>query len=198
MDDYDTLTVDNVPRLLEEQGLDGYNWFQDRRPKMFEAGIVAVPGGWRVYVSGERAGVDREESFTDEQAALEYFVERVRLVDYGVVVPHAPWEKDRELCALLDGDMTQDQVSEVLRRRGLHHYNWLQNRPPGPEEVGLTPEDHGWRFYGTDWRGHVDSERYFPADREHGAYRWFLGGVLSNCFWLESRDRRRRGLPIYG
>lgn len=195
---YDGLTVENVPGLLEEQGLDGYNWFQDRTPQIDEVGVLAAPNGWRVYESDERATIYRQELFTDEQEALEYFVERVRLVDRTVVSPHAPWQKDRVLREMLAGEVTREQALGVLRGRGLHHYNWLEDRPARPEEVGLVPDGDGWRYYRADWRGRVEWERSFPIQREHGAYRVFLGGVLSNCFWLESRGRRRRGLPIYG
>jgi hypothetical protein len=40
----------------------------------------------------------------------------------------------------------------VIAAEGLEYFNWYDERPPQPHEVGIVPEGIGWRVYNTDER----------------------------------------------
>ncbi|TPW74074.1 hypothetical protein [Schumannella soli] len=65
---------------ISSEGLDYLNWYESRTPRPYEAGIVPVDGGWRVYVTDERAAWEDYNPVVhaDEDAALDDFLVRLR------------------------------------------------------------------------------------------------------------------------
>jgi hypothetical protein len=72
------ISKDGVRAILEAENLGRFNWFEDRRPRADEVGIVAHTAGWRVYSTDERAYEQYEKVHGDEGEALTDFLKKVR------------------------------------------------------------------------------------------------------------------------
>lgn len=75
------MTREEAKRIIEEEGLQGYNLFENRPNEEEEVGICQKGGRWIVYVTTERAGIaaGSECVFDNESDALENFIKRIRL-----------------------------------------------------------------------------------------------------------------------
>lgn len=74
--------IEGVREILTAEHLGHFNWFEDRYPQAEEAGIVAQGGGWRVYLTDERAYSRYEKLYADEGEALVDFLKRVRAINH--------------------------------------------------------------------------------------------------------------------
>ena len=67
-----------VLAILETDCIGHINWFEDRSPDAYEAGIQKVDAGWRVYGTDERAAGRYDEVHEDEEPALTKFLALAR------------------------------------------------------------------------------------------------------------------------
>ena len=74
------MTREEAKKIIEEEGLQGYNLFENRPNRTDEVGICQQGGCWIVYVTTERAGIGAgtEPFFDNESDALENFIKRLR------------------------------------------------------------------------------------------------------------------------
>jgi hypothetical protein len=68
----------SVLAILAAESLGHYNWFEDRSPHAYEAGIQKVDSGWRVYGTDERAATRYDTVHADEEDALSKFLDLAR------------------------------------------------------------------------------------------------------------------------
>ncbi|MFC0190197.1 hypothetical protein ACFFJY_18010 [Fictibacillus aquaticus] len=70
------MTTSEAEKIIENEGLENYNWYDEREVRPDEIGIEKFDGQWIVYTADERAVVKSELSYPTE--ALEDFIERLR------------------------------------------------------------------------------------------------------------------------
>lgn len=70
-------------KVINEEGLSGYSFFEDRLDGENEIVIVKDSEQWIVYATDERASkiTDSEKVFDNESDALENFVKRLRALN---------------------------------------------------------------------------------------------------------------------
>lgn len=73
------MTRDEALAIIKEERLKGYVWFEDSPDA--DALVIQRDGSeWQVFATDERAGARGAiNRFSDESAALEKFIERLRL-----------------------------------------------------------------------------------------------------------------------
>ena len=79
------MSEDEAWRVLHDEGLKRWSWFESSDPRMDEAGIRVDDGGCLVYASNERATMEYQHHYDDESQALEDFLARVRADAPGTV-----------------------------------------------------------------------------------------------------------------
>ena len=74
------MTKEQALKIIEKEQLKHYNADEGRHHKENEVGICREKGGWKVYVTDERASIitGSESVFENENAAWENFVKRLR------------------------------------------------------------------------------------------------------------------------
>ena len=94
------MTRDEVLAIIKEERLKRYDWFKDSPTK--DSLVIQRDGReWRVFMTDERAATrGTVNRFTDESAALDTFIERLRL-----------WNK------ILADDKKRDRRREERKRR---------------------------------------------------------------------------------
>ena len=67
-------------KIMNKEGLEGYNFFEDRLNKENEVVITTNNNQWSVFVTDERASkiINSEDIYVSESEALEDFIERLR------------------------------------------------------------------------------------------------------------------------
>ena len=72
------MTRDDIKKIIKEEGLRGYNFFEDRMDMENEIVIVNDSNQWIVYVTDERASkiTGSEKMFDNEIDALDNFLKR--------------------------------------------------------------------------------------------------------------------------
>ena len=77
------MTRDDIKKIIKEEGLRGYNFFEDRMDMENEIVIVNDSNQWIVYVTDERASkiTGSEKMFDNEIDALDNFLKRLRAVN---------------------------------------------------------------------------------------------------------------------
>lgn len=70
-------------KVINEEGLSGYNFFEDRVDRENEIVIAKDSEQWIVYATDERASkiTDSEKVFDNEADALENFIKRLRALN---------------------------------------------------------------------------------------------------------------------
>lgn len=78
------MTRNDVLKIIKEEDLRDYNFYENRFNKENEVGIKLENGYWIVYATDERASTvtGSEKRFDDEEKALENFVKRLRASDF--------------------------------------------------------------------------------------------------------------------
>lgn len=78
------MTKNDVLKIIKEEDLQCYNFYENRYNKEDEVGIKAENGYWVVYATDERAStvIGSEKRFDDEEKALENFVKRLRASEF--------------------------------------------------------------------------------------------------------------------
>ncbi|TRW21077.1 hypothetical protein FL857_12180 [Criibacterium bergeronii] len=78
------MTRDDVLKIIKEENLHDFNFYENRHNKEDEVGIKYVNGYWIVYATDERASIvtGSEVRFDDEEIALENFVKRLRASEF--------------------------------------------------------------------------------------------------------------------
>lgn len=74
---------DDIKKIIKEEGLRGYNFFEDRMDMENEIVIVNDSNQWIVYVTDERASkiTGSEKMFDNEIDALDNFLKRLRALN---------------------------------------------------------------------------------------------------------------------
>lgn len=77
------MTRDDIKKIIKEEGLRGYNFFEDRMDMENEIVIVNDSNQWIVYVTDERASkiTGSEKKFDNEIDALDNFLKRLRALN---------------------------------------------------------------------------------------------------------------------
>ena len=77
------MTRDDIKKIIKEEGLRGYNFFEDRMDMENEIVIVSDSNQWIVYVTDERASkiTGSEKMFDNEIDALDNFLKRLRALN---------------------------------------------------------------------------------------------------------------------
>ena len=77
------MTRDDIKKIIKEEGLRGYNFFEDRMDMENEIVIVNDSKQWIVYVTDERASkiTGSEKMFDNEIDALDNFLKRLRALN---------------------------------------------------------------------------------------------------------------------
>ena len=77
------MTRDDIKKIIKEEGLRGYNFFEDRMDMENEIVIVNDSNQWIVYVTDERASkiTGSEKMFDNEIDALDNFLNRLRALN---------------------------------------------------------------------------------------------------------------------
>lgn len=77
------MTRDDIKKIIKEEGLRGYNFFEDRMDMENEIVIVNDSKQWIVYVTDERASkiTESEKMFDNEIDALDNFLKRLRALN---------------------------------------------------------------------------------------------------------------------
>lgn len=77
------MTRDSVQKIISEENLTGYNFFESRVNAENEVVIVNDSKHWIVYATDERASkvIGSEKTFDNEADALENFVKRLRAMN---------------------------------------------------------------------------------------------------------------------
>ena len=77
------MTRDDIKKIIKEEGLRGYNFFEDRMDMENEIVIVNDSNQWIVYVTDERASkiTGSEKMFDNEVDALDNFLKRLRALN---------------------------------------------------------------------------------------------------------------------
>jgi len=65
-------------RIIKEENLRNYNWFNNHPLEPDEVGIKESELGYTVFSTSERAGIMTEVSFETESEALKEFIKRAR------------------------------------------------------------------------------------------------------------------------
>ena len=65
-------------KIIKDEDLILYNWFNDHPLWPNEVGIMGVEDGWCVFCTSERASMEGDKLFQDESEALESFIKRLR------------------------------------------------------------------------------------------------------------------------
>jgi hypothetical protein len=75
---------DEVAKIITDEGLRYFNWYEQREPAAEEVGIVPRDGGWLVYITNERAGWKEYDPIVhaDEDEALDDFLDRLRDLNF--------------------------------------------------------------------------------------------------------------------
>lgn len=70
-------------KVINKEGLSGYNFFEDRENEENEIVIAKDSEQWVVYATDERASkiTDSEKAFDNESDALENFIKRLRALN---------------------------------------------------------------------------------------------------------------------
>lgn len=78
------MTRNDVLKIIRDENLHNYNFYETRYNKEDEVGIKAENGYWVVYATDERASTvtGSEKRFDDEEKALENFVKRLRASEF--------------------------------------------------------------------------------------------------------------------
>lgn len=72
------MNKEEVLRIIKEENLTNYNWFEDHDIEEQEVGIFLRDGKCIVYTSSERCTKESEKYFENESEALENFLKRLR------------------------------------------------------------------------------------------------------------------------
>lgn len=72
------MTREEALKILENENIAIYNWFNSHRNEENEVGITREGEIWYVYATSERAAVMGKQAFNNESDALESFIKRVR------------------------------------------------------------------------------------------------------------------------
>ena len=77
------MTRDDIKKIIKEEGLRAYNFFEDRMDMENEIVIVNDSNQWIVYVTDERASkiTGSEKMFDNEIDALDNFLKRLRALN---------------------------------------------------------------------------------------------------------------------
>lgn len=77
------MTREYIKKIIDEEGLNGYNFFESRVNAENEIVIVNDSEKWIVYATDERASkmTGSEKIFDNEAEALENFVKRLRALN---------------------------------------------------------------------------------------------------------------------
>ena len=77
------MTRDDIKKIIKEEGLRGYNFFEDRMDMENEIVIVNDSNQWIVYETDERASkiTGSEKMFDNEIDALDNFLKRLRALN---------------------------------------------------------------------------------------------------------------------
>ncbi|WP_370751519.1 Imm59 family immunity protein [Eubacterium sp.] len=77
------MTRDDIKKFIKEEGLRGYNFFENRMDMENEIVIVNDSNQWIVYVTDERASkiTGSEKMFDNEIDALDNFLKRLRALN---------------------------------------------------------------------------------------------------------------------
>lgn len=77
------MTRECIKKIIDEEGLNGYNFFESRANAENEIVIVNDSEKWIVYATDERASkmTGSEKIFDNEAEALENFVKRLRALN---------------------------------------------------------------------------------------------------------------------
>lgn len=77
------MTRDDIKKIIKEEGLRGYNFFEDRMDMENEIVIVNDSNQWILYVTDERASkiTGSEKMFDNEIDALDNFLKRLRALN---------------------------------------------------------------------------------------------------------------------
>ena len=77
------MTRDDIKKIIKEEGLRGYNFFEVRMDMENEIVIVNDSNQWIVYVTDERASkiTGSEKMFDNEIDALDNFLKRLRALN---------------------------------------------------------------------------------------------------------------------
>lgn len=74
------MTINEAKKIIKEEGLRHYNWYNDHPIRENEVGIKKNDNQWVVYVTDERASIitGSEVFFNNESDALDNFIKRLR------------------------------------------------------------------------------------------------------------------------
>ncbi len=78
------MTRECIKKIIDKEGLKGYNFFENRVNAEDEIVIVNASGQWIVYVTDERASKrpGSEKRFDNEAEALDNFLTRLRALNF--------------------------------------------------------------------------------------------------------------------
>lgn len=118
------MTRECIKKIIDEEGLRGYNFFESRVNAENEIVIVNDSEQWIVYTTDERASkrTGSEKIFDNEAEALENFVKRLRALNVFLNVLEMKETLELRLINLAQkvADMYQDRISQ-------EHYQQLCN-----------------------------------------------------------------------
>ena len=77
------MTREGIKKIIEEEDLSGYNFFENRMNEENEVVILNDSKQWIIYVTDERASkiTGSEKMFDNETEALENFLKRLRALN---------------------------------------------------------------------------------------------------------------------
>ncbi len=77
------MTREGIKKIIEEEDLSGYNFFENRMNEENEVVILNDSKQWIIYVTDERASkiTGSEKMFDNEAEALENFLKRLRALN---------------------------------------------------------------------------------------------------------------------
>ena len=112
-------TLDELHQIIDRENLTGYNLFDDHGLREDEAGIRRTAQGLLVFTTDERAASCSEQTFTDDSAAYDEFLNRLRAGNRLVAYRHADMVREREQRLASQGNTYQDEFTSIPDRYSL-------------------------------------------------------------------------------
>ncbi|WP_200918493.1 hypothetical protein [Leifsonia sp. Leaf264] len=112
-------TVDDVREAIRNEGLTGQNLFDDHGIREDEVGIRRTPHGLLVFTTDERAASCNEQTFSDESAAYDEFLARLRAGNRLAAARQAARTLEREQRLASAGNMYRDEFTSIPDRYSL-------------------------------------------------------------------------------
>jgi len=107
----------------EELYISTYNWFEDRKTKSGELGIIRKGDEWQIYVTNEeRGGIDNIKVYILLSEALNNFIDRMRA---GKRIADKHWQRWSEQNKAVSYENYLGGLEDIKNRQEKQRQEWL-------------------------------------------------------------------------